>query len=579
MRAALSELAAGAASRRAGARFARWSLGVHLALHAALALAQAPASPQDLVHAVQPGETLFGLATRYTGRSDRWLQLRDYNGIADPHRIAPGTRVRIPAALLSFAPSFATVSHVTGSVRQFAAQDVQPQPLQPGALLAQGTRIEVGADGYVRLRMSDGSTVRIPANSRVRLVSVRRQDASQASDTLIQLETGRVDASAQPQRNNASRFEIRTPLAVASVRGTEFGVAIQADAAVTGEVTQGSIELRGRRRPPGGRGIRQHRLREGQGARVSSAGVMGPVRPLPQAPDLTGLPDTVTDIDFVRLPLPAVAGIAAYRVRISTDPALEQVVRNGVSAAGELQFVGLEDGSYTVGARAVDELGLSSRESTRTLRVKARPVAPLAQRPAPGERIVGSAVEFACAQPAGVQRFRLQIASDEGFQALLVDDAALTECRRSATLPPGRYFWRVASVGAAPDGTPDQGPFSGSRAFEMVEPPPAAPPPKVSSDDAALQLYWSAQPGYRYLVQVARDGGFADLVHADTRTEASLRLADLPPGSYHVRIQAIAPDGEAGSFSPPQVVRIEPVLRDASGAAVRDAGGSPVGRQ
>jgi hypothetical protein len=68
-------------------------------------------------------------------------------------------------------------------------------------------------------------------------------------------------------------------------------------------------------------------------------------------------------------------------------------------------------------------------------------------------------------------------------------------------------------------------------------------------------------------------------VHADTRTEASLRLADLPPGSYHVRIQAIAPDGEAGSFSPPQVVRIEPVLRDASGAAVRDAGGSPVGRQ
>jgi hypothetical protein len=578
MRAARPEPAAGAASRRAGARFARWSVGVHLALHAALALAQAPASSPDLVHAVQPGETLFGLAERYTGRADRWLQLRNHNGIANPHRIAPGTRVRIPAALLSFAPTFATVRHVTGSVRQLAAPDVQAQPLQPGARLAEGTRIEVGADGYVRLQMSDGSTVRIPANSRVRLVSVRRQDASQASDTLIQLEAGRVDASAQPQRNKASRFEIRTPLAVASVRGTEFGVAIQADAAVTGEVTQGNIDLRSRR-PPGARGIRQHRLREGQGARVSSAGVMGPVRTLPQAPDLAGLPDTVTDIDFVRLPLPAVAGIAAYRVRISTDPALEQVVRNGVSTGGELQFAGLEDGSYMVGARAVDDWGLSSRESTRTLRVKARPVAPLSQRPAPGERIVGSAVEFSCAQPAGVQRFRLQVASDEGFQALWVDDAALTECRRSATLAPGRYFWRVASVGVAPDGTQDQGPFSGSRAFEMVEPPPAAPPPKVSSDDATLQLYWSAQPGYRYLVQVARDGGFADLVHADTRSEASLRLADLPPGNYHVRIQAIAPEGEAGGFSPPQVVRIEAVLRDASGAAVRDAGGSPVGRQ
>lgn len=579
MRAALPEPAAGAASRRASARVARWSLGAYLALHAALALAQAATSSPDLVHAVQPGETLFGLAARYTGRADRWLQLRDHNGIADPHRIAPGTRVRIPAALLSFAPTFATVRHVTGSVRQFARQDVQAQPLQPGARLAEGTRIEVGADGYVRLEMSDGSTVRIPANSRVRLVSVRRQDASQASDTLILLEAGRVDASAQPQRNKASRFEIRTPLAVASVRGTEFGVAVQDDAAVTGEVTQGSIDLRGRRRPPGGRGIRQHRLREGQGARVSSAGVMGPVRTLPGAPDLAGLPDTVGDIDFVRLALPAVAGIAAYRVRISTDPAMEQVVRNGVSTGAEVQFAGLEDGSYMVGARAMDDWGLSSRESTRALRVKARPVAPLSQRPAPGERIVGSAVEFSCAQPAGIQRFRLQVASDEGFQALLVDDAALTECRRSATLAPGRYFWRVASVGAAPDGTQDQGPFSGARAFEMVEPPPAAPPPKASGDDAVLQLYWSAQPGYRYLVQVARDGGFADLVHADTRSEASLRLADLPPGTYHVRIQAIAPEGEAGSFSPSQAVRIEPVLRDGSGGAVRDAHGHPVGRQ
>jgi hypothetical protein len=552
---------------------------VYLALHAALALSQTPGTSQDVVHAVQPGETLFGLAVRYTGRSDHWLQLRQYNAIANPYRIAPGTRVRIPAALLLPIPTFATVSYVSGSVRQFLPQDVQAQPLQSGARLAEGTRIEVGADGYVRLQMGDGSTVRIPANSQVRLASVRRQDASQTSDTLIQLDAGRVDASAQPQRSKASRFEIRTPLAVASVRGTEFGVAIQPDAAVTGEVTQGSIELKGSRRPPGRHGIRQHRLREGQGARVSSAGVLGPVRALPEAPDLTGLPGTLTEVDFVRLRLPVVPGVAAYRIRISRDPAMEEVVRNGVSAGAEMQFAGLEDGSYVVGARAMDDWGLSGRESKRALRIKARPVAPLSQRPAPGERVVGSAVEFACTQPAGVQRFRLQVASDESFQTLLVDDSALTECRHSATLPPGRYFWRVASVGVAPDGAPDQGPFSGGRAFEMVEPPPAAPPPKVSGDDGALQIYWSAQPGYRYLVQVARGAGFADLVYADTRSEASLRLPDLAPGTYYVRIQAISPDGDAGSFSLPQIVRISAVLRDASGAAVRDAGGGAVGRQ
>lgn len=570
MRATPSEPAAVAASHRAGVRFARWFVGVHLALHAALALSQTPASSQDLVHAVQPGETLYGLAARYTGRSDHWLELRQYNAIADPYRIAPGSRVRIPAALLPPVRTFALVSYVSGSVRQFTPRDIEAQPLESGARLAEGTRIEVGADGYVRLEMGDGSTVRIPANSQVRLASVRRQDALQASDTLIQLDAGRVDASAQPQRSKASRFEIRTPLAVASVRGTEFGVAMQPDAAVTGEVTQGSIELKG---------SRQQRLREGQGARVSSAGVMGPVRPLPAAPDLSGLPDTLTEVDFVRLPLPVVPGVAAYRIRISRDAAMEEVVRNGVSAGAEVRFAGLEDGSYVVGARAVDDWGLSGRESTRALRVKARPVAPLSQRPAPGERIVGSTVEFACAQPAGVQRFRLQVARDENFQKLLVDDSALSECRHSATLPPGRYFWRVASVGVAPDGTQDQGPFGGGRAFEMVEPPPAAPPPKVSGDDGTLQVYWSAQPGYRYLVQVSRDGSFADLVHADTQSAASLHLPNLAPGTYHLRIQAISPEGDGGAFSPPQVVRISAVLRDANGAAVRDAGGNAVGRQ
>jgi hypothetical protein len=579
MTAVPAEHAARAARRGAG-RIGRCIAGVLLALHAALASAQpAPTALPDLVHAVRAGETLFGLAERYTGRSDRWPLLQRHNGIADPHHLDPGTRVRVPAVLLAAAPSFATVAYVTGEARQFPAQDRPPEPLQAGARLAEGTRIEVGADGYVRLQMNDGSLVRLPANSQVRLVGVRQQEALQASETLIQLEAGRVDASAQPQRSPSSRFEIRTPLAVASVRGTEFGVALQPDAAVTGEVTHGAVELKGLGRDAGRRGTRQQQqLRAGEGARVSSAGAVGPVRKLPGPPGLAGLPATVTELDFVRLPLPAVAGVAAYRVRIARDEAMEQVVRNGVFAGAELQVAGLEDGNYWIGARAVDAEGLSGLESRRALRVKARPVAPLSQRPSPGEKIVGSAVEFSCTQPAGVRRFRLQVASDEAFESLRVDDQALSECRRSTALPPGRYFWRVASVGLAPDGSPDQGPFSASQRFEVVAPPPV-PAPKVGGDDGGLQVYWTAVPGFRYHVEVSRDRDFAERVHESTGTEGLLHLKDLPPGTYYVRMQAIAPEGERGAFSPAQAVRIEAVLHDAGGGTVRDGGGRPIGRQ
>ncbi|VTU28796.1 FecR protein [Variovorax sp. PBS-H4] len=539
----------------------------------------AVAAEPDLVHAVQAGETLYGLAEQYTGRSDRWPLLQQHNRIADPHRIEPGTHVRIPAALLVFAPSFATVAYVTGEVHQFAAQDMQPQPVQAGDRLPEGTRIEVGTDGYLRLALSDGSVVRVPANSTVRLAGVRRQETLQANETLIQLDAGRVDVSAQPLRGAAGRFEIRTPLAVASVRGTEFGVAIQPDAGVTGEVTHGAVDLKGRARSSGPRGSREQRLQAGEGARVSRAGTVGAVRRLPEAPELETLPATITDADFVRLPLPSAPGVAAYRVRIARDAAMEQVVRNGVFEAGELRFAGLDDGDYTLGARGMDAEGLSGLESTRAIRVKARPVAPLSQAPAPGARIVGSTVEFSCAQPAGIRRFRLQVASDESFKDLRVDDAELRECRRSAQLPVGRYFWRVASVGVASDGKTDQGPFGGGRRFDVVEPPPVPPPPRFGDADGTLQLYWSALPGYRYRVEVARDSAFVDLVGAETRSEASLQLESLPSGTYYVRMQAIAPEGDAGAFSVPQAVRIGPVLRDASGGAVHDGDGRPIGRQ
>lgn len=562
-----------------GVRFAQWIVCAHMALHATLALSQAPGDTADFVHSMAGGETLYGVAERYTGKSGDWLQLQRYNRIADPHRMAPGTAVRIPMALLAPLPALAQATHVSGDVRQAQPGESASQPLQAGTPLPQGTRIDVGADGFVQLLMSDGSKVSIAAGSRVRLIGVQLKGAARTLHTFIQLEAGRVDTAVQPLKNRSGRFEIHTPLAVASVRGTEFGVAIQPDTSVTSEVTEGVVDLHGRLRDGAANGPQSQALHAGQGAHVSRTGLVGPVRSIPEAPDLAGLPDTVSDTAFVRLPLPAAPGVAAYRIRISRDAAMEQVVRNSLASGAEVQFPGLEDGNYRVGARALDDVGLSSRESTRVLRVKATPVAPLFQRPAPGERIAGGAVELVCAHPAGVQRFRLQIASDERFLAPVVDEPALVECRHVATLPPGRYFWRVASVRLAQDGTPDQGPFSGHRRFELAAPPPAAPEVAVSSSEESLQIHWRGVAGHRYRVQVARDAAFADLVHDEMQVDAFLRLPRPAPGTYHVRILAISADGEAGAFSPAQTVRIEAALRSGHGGAVRDASGTSVGLQ
>lgn len=555
------------------------SAALHLA--AALALTPAPARPHEFVHQVQAGDTLYGLAERYLGQGSRWTELQSHNRLPNPERIATGTWLRIPAGPPTAASAYAKVAYVSGDVRQIRPGETQAIALLVDALLPPGTRIEAGSDGFVRLQMADGSVARLPAGSKVRLSTLQHQEAANTTRTIIEMESGQVDATVRPRRSKSSQFEIHTPLAIASVRGTEFSVAIQPDATVTADVTHGVVRLEGRRRSPSRRGASAARqLRADQGARVDGAGIVGPVKPLPAAPDLSRLPETVGDADFVRLPLPATPGIAAYRVRIASDEALEQVVRDELVRGDLTLFTGLADGSYTVGVRAADDAGLLGRESRRPLRIKATPVAPLFQRPAPDEKIGGSRVELSCTEPAGIHRFRLQIASDEDFRTLVADEPALAECRLETSLPPGRYLWRVASVRVGADGQPDPGPFSGSRRFEMVT-PPASPKPVVDggADNDGLQIHWAGVPGLRYLVQVSRDSGFAELVYSETQDEPMLSLANQAPGAYYIRIQAVDAQGQAGAFSPTQMAQVDGLLRDSSGSAVRDTDGRAVGRR
>ena len=68
-------------------------------------------------------------------------------------------------------------------------------------------------------------------------------------------------------------------------------------------------------------------------------------------------------------------------------------------------------------------------------------------------------------------RYRLQVANNADFAAPLVDEnnaapAAFNLVQSGQVLPPGHYFWRVASVGD--DGM--AGPFGRVRSFDLQAP-------------------------------------------------------------------------------------------------------------
>lgn len=507
----------------------------------------------DLVHKVVAGDTLEALALRYTGQRANWRSLQQANHVVDPRRLMPGQTLRVPAALRLPAPALVRVLYTHGQAWARLPAGDPTVPLTQDMTLPEGTRIEVGDNAYVRLAFPDGSVAALPQGTRVQLGHVRRQPLAGIQQTELRIETGRADAQVQPLRRAGSRFQIRTPLAVASVRGTRFGVQVQPDASVTSEVLEGHVDVADARpgTTPSQRSAAS--LSAGQGTQATSAAGVAAARPLPSAPDLAALPGTLTDADAVVVPLPAATSAQAYRVRVALDMTMDAVVGNVVAAAsaGVAVLPALPDGTYAIGLRAIDEAGLHSAETVRALRIKAHPLPPLFQSPGPQARVHGSEVTLRCIAPRGAARVLLQVAPTPTFESPVVDMQDMAACSQTVALPPGTYYWRLATVEARPGEPVDTGPYSRPQRFELVALPPAPAELNLAPSASGLRVHWAALPGLRYRVQVAADAAFAaPLLYDQVLDSGDVHIDGLAPGHYLLRIQAIGPDGVAGPFGP-----------------------------
>ena len=158
-----------------------------------------------------------------------------------------------------------------------------------------------------------------------------------------------------------------------------------------------------------------------------------------------------------------------------------------------------------LGARAVDEWGLSGRESIRALRD---------QGAAGGAALAAARAWRKDGRQRGGVRLRatgrraaLQAA---GRERRGLRGAAARRCRARRVPAFGRaapravFLARGVRRARAGRKRRTRGPSAGAGPSRWSS-RRRAPAPKVGGDDGALQIYWSAEPGYRYLVQVSRD--------------------------------------------------------------------------
>lgn len=533
----------------------------------------------DIQHRVQPGDTLEGVAKRYLKDPQQWRALGDLNQVKYPTRLPVGSTIVIPARLIGYQDVIA--EHVQGDAQlrsPYIGKETGWQRLVQGAVLTEGDELKVAPGSFVTLKFADGSSVRINEKSELKLSEVRKNGRTQVQQSVVDLNKGGIESQVTPtiEQRRKRKFEIKTPMATTSVRGTVFSVSVSDSGEAITAVDHGVVAV------AGSAAAREVSVTAGRGIAVQNNGRVGAIVDQLAAPSLQGNPPVFEDADFLTIQLSPVEQARQYQVKLAHDANMRQVVRSQRFNTPLAKFPGVEDGTYYVAVRAVDSQQIPGRPHVEAIKVKATPVPPLYSNPAPGGLIGISDGALTCTEGGkGVIGYRIQVAASTDFTQPLADSGMVTECQTTISkLAAGNYYWRAASVRKAADGSQDQGPFSKPQAFKAGTNPASLSADALSPGEMdmpnQLQLFWTGEPGQKYNLQLARNEQFDAPISTVQLDQPRWVSDELAPGDYFVRIQVLDPSGLKSRYSAARKLTVESAITTGYGSMLKSDDGKPV---
>lgn len=417
---------------------AAWSVtGVAAPAYTATAESVAVSSG-GITYVTRAGDTLSSIAQRFTSKPDNWIALGKLNRINADTNIPVGTSIVIPADLLLDDPTEARVVALSGSITA-NAQDGKSVLLGLGAKITEGMQIDTGNNSFLTLSLPDQSRMSLPSNSRIKVVKLRLARYTHSPRTEITLLQGRVESKVAPLEQSKGRFEIRSPFAVAGVRGTHFRVGINDNGTAT-EVLSGHVAVGHPDKPTG------LVLHAGQGDIINGKSVGKAVNLLP-TPQLADTPERqgAAAALFVLTPIP---GAQSYHVQIATDQEAQNIVLEGRSTSTRVRLDGLPNGDYYARISAIDKLGLEGPASTHAFTLTASSPTSKNQpsQAAPYVDRTDNKQLVLKWNAAPGQKFLLQVARDPAFSWLVYNtrtDAPEAKLPRPAF---GTYYARVQPI-------------------------------------------------------------------------------------------------------------------------------------
>lgn len=305
------------------------------------------AKGEHFLYRVVQGDTLGEVAQRYTTDYANWSILQQMNGVEDPYRLPVAKMLHIPFSMIPTRASPARVQHVTGRA------SVDGRPLGADALVGEGQTIQTESNGYVALQLADDSVVTIPPSSSVQVSRLQQFVGAGLSDSILHMAQGSIESRVAPNNTGVGRFEVRTPVSVTGVRGTNLRVHAASDGSRS-EVISGMAGVDASATP-------EVVLRPQQGLAVGSEGQSLGVQQLLGAPQLAtpargpgGWMASFEPID----------GAAAYVVSVARDAYGVELVSRQTIQTPPARFAASGPGTHYVFVRAIDEFGMGGVDAS-----------------------------------------------------------------------------------------------------------------------------------------------------------------------------------------------------------------------
>ena len=434
-----------------------------------------PGSNGEILYTVQPGDTLLGLSQHLLDTPERWHDVQKLNDIPRPRRLQPGTTLRLLPGWLKPHAERATLETTSNEVK------INGKPAHDGDHLPEGTTVKTGPDSAALITLPDGTRLRIPSATEVRLERLRAYHGEKDLDAGFLLRHGGIEPDSPGKRSRP--LNIRTPSGNAAVRGTHFRVHAE-NKRSTVEVLRGQVAAGNRRSTTP--------VDAGQGAWFTAKG-KPTVTPLPPAPELTTLSGRTWHETAPQLPLPARdAQTAAWHVEVSTRQDFGAMVLDTRTQAPAFTLPSRQDGPHFVRVSRISPTGIEGYAGLAEISILARPLPPKLQPQAAEVQVnrdhpLMFAWQTVPDEVALPQRYRLQVAADAGFRTILHDtvvDARSARIQPDTRRPLARW-WRVAAI-EGEGAHQKQGPFSAAQRFVLKVDAPiveAKPRPFVRASD------------------------------------------------------------------------------------------------